>query len=158
MIFVKHLQIVKGVWLLTGKVYHIPNFLSEGMAILNKTTNLQRQGHINKKLVQIVAFFSRWVFNIQKKKKKKINVCIFKVITKTCLYNFDPLKPHFYIVNLGFTGVYIIFLISSQKHRLWVLLEPPRRGGSNEYPQYMFWAEIWKISEFFIRNFSFYWW
>ena len=41
-------------------------------------------------------------------------------ITKTCLYNFDPLKPHFYIVKLGFTGVYIIFLISAQKHRLWV--------------------------------------
>ena len=41
-------------------------------------------------------------------------------ITKTCLYNFDPLKPHFYIVKLGFIGVYIIFLISAQKHRLWV--------------------------------------
>ena len=26
-------------------------------------------------------------------------------ITKTYLYNFDPLKPHFYIVKLGFTGV-----------------------------------------------------
>ena len=26
-------------------------------------------------------------------------------------------------------------------------LEPPRRGGSNEYPQSTFWAEIWKISE-----------
>ena len=31
-------------------------------------------------------------------------------ITKTCLYNLDPLKPHFYTVKLGFTGVYIIFL------------------------------------------------
>ena len=41
---------------------------------------------------------------------------------KTRLYNFDPLKPRFYIVvKLGFTGVYIIFLISAQKHRLWVL-------------------------------------
>ena len=29
-------------------------------------------------------------------------------ITKTRLYNFDPLKPHFYIVKLG---VYIIFII-----------------------------------------------
>ena len=36
---------------------------------------------------------------------------------KTCLHNFDPLKPHFYIVKVGFTGVYIIFLISAQKHR-----------------------------------------
>ena len=43
-------------------------------------------------------------------------------IMKTHLYNFDPLKPHFYIVKLGYTGVYIIILISAQKHRLWVLL------------------------------------
>ena len=43
-------------------------------------------------------------------------------ITKTCLYNFDHLKPHFYIVKLGFTGVYFIFLIFAQKHRLWVLV------------------------------------
>ena len=45
-----------------------------------------------------------------------------KYITKTCLYNFDPLKLHFYIVKLGFTGVYIIFIISTQKHRFWVLV------------------------------------
>ena len=32
-------------------------------------------------------------------------------VTKTCLYNIDPLKSHFYIVKLGFTWVYIIFLI-----------------------------------------------
>ena len=47
---------------------------------------------------------------------------LLQAITKTHLYNFDPLKPHFYIVKLGFTGVYIIFLISAQKHRLWVLV------------------------------------
>ena len=28
--------------------------------------------------------------------------------TKTRLYDFDPLKPHFYIVKLGFTGINII--------------------------------------------------
>ena len=43
-------------------------------------------------------------------------------ITKTYLHNYGPLKPHFYIVKPGFTGVYIIFLISVQKHRLWVLV------------------------------------
>ena len=53
---------------------------------------------------------------ISLKRKKK---CVLP-ITKTCLYNFDPLKPEFYIVKLGFTGVYIIFLISAQKRRLWV--------------------------------------
>ena len=78
------------------------------------------------------------------------------VITKTYLYNVDPLKPHFYIVKLGFTGVDIIFLISAQNIDCGYSLEPPRRGGSNEYPQSVFWTEIWKISEFFIWKFSFF--
>ena len=44
-----------------------------------------------------------------------------QTITKTCLYNFDPLKRHFYIVKLGFTGVYIFFSYFARKHRLWVV-------------------------------------
>ena len=60
------------------------------------------------------------------------------LITKTYLYNVDPLKPHIYIVKLGFTGVYIIFHISAQNIDCGYSLEPPRRGGSNEYPQSMF--------------------
>ena len=59
-------------------------------------------------------------------------------ITKTRLYNFDPLKPHFYIVKLGFTGVCVIFLICAQNIDCGYSLEPPHRGGSNEYPQSMF--------------------
>ena len=36
-------------------------------------------------------------------------------------------------------------------------LEPPRRGGPNEYPQSMLWSEVWKISDiFFIWKFSFF--
>ena len=77
-------------------------------------------------------------------------------ITKTYLYNFDPLKPHFYVVKLGFTGVYIIFLFLLTSKDCWHSLEPPRRGGSNEYPQSIFWAEIWKISEFLSENFQFF--
>ena len=51
---------------------------------------------------------------------------------KTCIYNFDPLKPHFYIVKLGFTGVYIIFLSFAEKHRLLVLVRTasPRNQSS----------------------------
>ena len=86
---------------------------------------------------------------------KEMSESIFlESITKTYLYNFDPLKPHFYIVKLGFTGVYIIFLISAQNIDCGYSLEPPRWGGSNKYPQSMFCAEIWKISEFFILKFS----
>ena len=47
---------------------------------------------------------------------------LFVIITKTCLCEIGPLKPHFYVVKLGFTGIYIIFLIFAQKHRLWVLI------------------------------------
>ena len=68
--------------------------------------------------------------------------CRLYTITKTYLYNFDPLKPHFYIVKLGFTGVYIIFLISAQNINCGYSLEPPHRGGSNEYLLSMFCAEI----------------
>ena len=53
--------------------------------------------------------------------KKNVNT-FWLYIMKTRLYNFDPLQPHFYMVKLGFTGVYIIFLISAQRHRLWVLI------------------------------------
>ena len=63
-------------------------------------------------------------------------------ITKTYLHKFDPLKPHFYIVKLGFTGVYKIFLFLLKSIDCRYLLDPPRQGGSNEYPQSMFWAEI----------------
>ena len=78
---------------------------------------------------------------------------ILHLIMKTYLYNFDPLKPRFYKVKLGFTRVYIIFLISAQKHGLWVLIR--NQGSSNKYPQSMFWAKIWKISEFLSENFQF---
>ena len=78
------------------------------------------------------------------------------IITKTCLYNFDPLKPHFYIVKLVFTGVYIILLLLLLKNiDCGYSLEPPHWGGSNEYAQSVFWAEIWKISEFLSEKFQF---
>ena len=38
-----------------------------------------------------------------------------------------------------------IFPISAQNKDCGYSLEPPRRGGSNVYPQSMFWAEILKI-------------
>ena len=74
-------------------------------------------------------------------------------ITKTYLYNFDPLKPHFY------RGVDIIFLISAQNIDCEYSLKPPRRGASNEYQQSIFWEEIWKKNQnFYLKTFSFGWW
>ena len=80
-------------------------------------------------------------FTGQASSSKRLTSNLHILITKTCLYIFDPLKPHFYIVKLGFTGVFIIFLISAQNIDCGYSLEPPRRGGSNEYSQSMFSAE-----------------
>ena len=45
-------------------------------------------------------------------------------ISSSCNYAraFHTHKPHFYIVKLGFTGVYIIVLFFALKNRLWVLI------------------------------------
>ena len=70
---------------------------------------------------------------------------------RTYLYNFDPLKPHFYIVKLGFTGVYTIFLIFAQKYRLWYSLEPPRRVPTI----YFLSRNMKKYQSFLSENFQF---
>ena len=62
----------------------------------------------------------------------------FNYIMKTCPCKVYPLKPHFYIVKLGFAGVYLFFLFLLQNIDSGYSLEPPRRGGSNVYPQSMF--------------------
>ena len=54
-----------------------------------------------------------------------------------------------------FTGVYISFLVSAKNIGCGYSLEPPQQGGSIEYPQSMFWAEICKISEDLSETFSF---
>ena len=57
---------------------------------------------------------------------------------KTNLYNFDPLKPQFYIVKLGFTVVYFIFLISAQQHSLGeaVLTSTHNQRFEQKYEEY----------------------
>ena len=111
----------------------------------NKPAHLRRLTRVlivHMKKICITAWLSKMcsvknLIRLRKKSQADLNLRWVNIM-KTCLYNFDPHKPHFYIVKLGFTGVYIIFLISAQKHRLWYSLEPPHRGGSNEYPQSMF--------------------
>ena len=65
---------------------------------------------------------------------------------------YTPLLPHFYIVKLGYAGVYLFFLFLLQNIDCGYSLIPPRRGGSNVYPQSMVLA---KIRIFFLK-FSFF--
>ena len=59
-------------------------------------------------------------------------------ITITCPCNVYPLEPHFYTTKLGYAGVYLFFLFLLQNIDCGYSLEPPRRGGSNVYPQSLF--------------------
>ena len=70
------------------------------------------------------------------------------------LCNVYPLEPHFYIGKMGYAGVNLFFLFLLQNIDCGYSLEPPRRGGSNVYPQSMFWAKVRKISKNFCWIFS----
>ena len=84
-------------------------------------------------------------------------MCMLKVsnITITYVYNFEPLKPHFYIVKLGFTGVYIIFHISAKNIDCEYSYEPSRQGSSNEYHNLYFEQKYEKYQNFLSENFQF---
>ena len=69
-------------------------------------------------------------------------------ITKTSLYNFDPLKPHVYIVKLGLIGYTLFFLFLLKNIDCGYSLEPPRRGGSNEYHYLCFEQKYEKYQSF----------
>ena len=71
--------------------------------------------------IRVIFIFSFKAYLMEETKTIPLTI-LFIIITKTCLYNFDPLQPHFYIVKLAFTGVYISLYISAQKHRLWVFI------------------------------------
>ena len=63
---------------------------------------------------------------------------IISLIRITCPCNEYPFKPHFYIAKLGLAGVYLFFLFLLQNIDCGYSLGPPRRGGSNVYPQSTF--------------------
>ena len=102
------------------------------------------------KSVHFILFFYKCKLNQQ----YSINFFYIKLYTiipirKTCPCNIYPLIPHFYIAKLGFAGVYLFFLFLLQNIDCGYSLEPPRRGGSNVYPQSMFGAKTRKISKIF---------
>ena len=80
-------------------------------------------------------------------------VLFYYIITKTCPCNIQRFFSGSKIEN--FIGKKIvIFLIFAQNIDCGYTLEPPRRGGSNEYPQSMFWSKN-KINRYTPVNPSF---
>ena len=80
--------------------------------------------------------------------------CSKSIITWICKELHIPLRKHAYSNTMKISPpktenfqikISDIFLISAQNIDCGYSLEPPYRGGSNEYPQSMFWTEIRKI-------------
>ena len=93
----------------------------------------------------------------REKKKKKKNVLTISIqwrpwscavfcavsLRKQAYYNISKILPP---KNVNFQiKILIFFNISAQNIDCWYSLEPPRRGGSNEYPQSMFLSRNKKI-------------
>ena len=128
-------------------MYNI-NLVSISILLLHTGSNLVTHGQLLCKEISDVNIRT-WVA-----RAKKVDVSGgLSNITKTDLYNFDPLKPHFCIVKLGFTGVYIIFLISAQKHRLWVLVRTASASSSTH--NLRFEQKYEKYQKFLSENFQF---
>ena len=70
---------------------------------------------------------------------KNIKMCRCTIITNHAIY-----REIFSAVNIEiFIGKnFAIFNFFAQNIDCGYTLEPPRRGGSNEYPQSMFWSKI----------------
>ena len=83
-----------------------------------------------------------------------VRICLI-TLTLMCYVSSWKHTYIIYTVKLGFIGLYIIVSYFCSKTDCGYSLEPPRRGGSNEYPQTMSWAEIRKISEFLSENIQF---
>ena len=65
-----------------------------------------------------------------------------------------PLKPHFFIVKLGFTGYTLFFTFLPKNIDCGYSLEPTHRNGSNEYPNLCFEQKYEKHKSFLSGNFS----
>ena len=98
-------------------------------------------------LCEIQSFYfllNEFVQYLHNKNREKVTVepqslALRKHAYSNTLKILQPKTENFQIKNSDF------FHISAQNIDCGYSLEPPRRGGSNEYPQSMFWAEIRKI-------------
>ena len=86
-----------------------------------------------------MIFDCEWTMTHLEEKRRRKKKPLRKHAYSNILNFLPPKNENFQIKNSD------IFLISAQNIDCGYSLEPPHRGGSNEYPQFMFWAEIRKI-------------
>ena len=92
-------------------------------------------------------FFSRCVSNDPKREKTHSDKCVpsLRKHAYSNTYFTTKTNENFQIKNsdiFHISAQKLIFHISAQNIDCGYSLEPPRRGGSNEYPQSVFWSRI----------------
>ena len=108
--------------------------ISDKRRIVNVVSEKRKQRRCS--AVQVLGTVDlRFCFRIDNSSVSHDVLKIVRVDKKACPCDVYPLIPHFYITKLGFAGVYLFFF---QNKDCGYSLEPPRQGGSNEYPQSMF--------------------
>ena len=75
---------------------------------------------------------------------------------KTCPCNEHPLAPHFYMVKVGLTGVYMFYLFFALKHRSWVLIRTASVRWFLRVPTIYVLSKINKNITFSSENYHFY--
>ena len=146
----------------TAREFHDLNM---GFVVLTRLlvhSRIASNSYVHRILCKNQPSHSRCLFSIRCPYEDTLHIYSPKMhpvrITKTRLYSFDPLKPYFYTVKLGFTGVYIDFSYFFPKHRLWVLVRTASPRRFLRVPQSMFWAEIWKLPGIFHLKVFIVWW
>ena len=120
------------------KIFYLREFFADVVLPFNflpyLSSDLNQSG-----LLPVDLFIKCWMSGKQCRAWSDAVLCI----TKTCLFkyteNFTTKKRKFSDKKFQY------FSYFAQNIECGCSLEPPRQGGSNEYPQSMFWAEIWKL-------------
>ena len=144
-------------WVLAGRIFLNVHFLTLRftnilLSVRNEYTKIRFciRAYIDIKIAIFILYPTSTMTPISARGPKgwfgsKLDM-VYDIITKTRLFK--------YIENFTTqkwkkkqTKILIFFHTSAQNIDCGYSLEPPWRGGSNEYPQFMFWAEIRKIMD-----------
>ena len=106
------------------------------MLILYQLYPLQSVGNV----LCVLKHRSNMRQNVKRRKWSAFHFCPLRKHDYSNILKISPPKTENFQIKKS-----EIFLTSAQNIDCGYSLEPPRRGGSNEYPQFMFWAEIRKI-------------
>ena len=117
-------------------IVEMVHFQGYNLTINIFTENVSTEGNqityrVWRTLVEIISESGIFIFFLQ------LNYLWVSSRKHACII-LTPLNPTFIQYNWGLQGYTLLFVFQLKNIDCGNSLEPPRRGGSNEYPQYIF--------------------